>query len=204
MNPLLLFVVSMISLATFVSASEPRPLMQGGDREVSFKLKDKNGKTPRLFLFNSAEQEGTADSINYWRDTQDVKEDGVVVDFRGIRFLRSKERPNDLVVRLVGIKNEIELGDTISLAELQSGKPQKLHFGPAALGFGPISGTTDADMTLSYDPKSRTLDIAEVSGQLEWKRPFHDAQKDGGSLKEVTGEIGDVAAGGIVLQPDAK
>ena len=107
-------------------------------------------------------------------------------------------------MRLIGIKNELELGDTISLDELASGKQQKLHFGPAAIGLGPISGTTDADMTLSYDPQSRTLDIPEVAGQFEWKRPFFDAQKDAGSLKDVTGEIGEVPPGGLILKPLTK
>ncbi len=192
------------SIVGTARAEQPSPLFKRGESAVTFKLKDRDGKTPRIVLFQDADQAATADSINYWRDTQDLGPDGVAVDFKGIRFLKSKERPDDLTVRLVGIKNELELGDAISLAELQSGKTQKLHFGPVTLGFIPISGTTDAEMILRYDPRSRSLDIAEVSGQFEWKRLLHDAQSDAGSLTDVTGEVGDVPPGGQILKPAAK
>jgi hypothetical protein len=187
-----------------LTAAELAPLFANGNDVVTFKIRDKTGGTPELRLFSAADQADTAESINYWRDTLKPQEVGVAVDFKGIRFLRSKVRPDELVVRLVGIKNELELTEPVSLRDLESGKPLTLHFGPVALGFGPISGTTDADLTFSYDPRRRALDIAEVAGQLEWKRPFHDAQKDRGTLKNVTGEIGDVPAGESVLKPAAK
>jgi hypothetical protein len=196
--------VALISLGGAACAQEPRPLFENGDQAVTFKLKDKNGKTPHLLLFDAPDQAPTADSINYWRDTPNPKEDGVAVDFKGIRFLRSPENPDDLAVRLVGIKNELELGETVSLDELQSGRPQKLHFGPTTMGTWPITGTTDAEMTLSYDPKRRTLEIPEIAGQFAWKRPFYDAQADAGSLRDVTGEIGNVPRGGVILKPDSK
>jgi hypothetical protein len=185
-------------------AEQQRPLFKKGESTVTFKLQDRDGKTPRIVLFQGADQAATADSINYWRDTQDLGCDGVAVDFKGIRFLQSKENPDELTVRLIGIKNELELGDAISLAELQSGKTQKLHFGPVAIGSIPISGTTDAEMVLRYDPRSRSLDIPEVSGQFEWKRLFYDAQSDAGSLTDVTGEVGDLPPGGQILKPVAK
>lgn len=188
-------------IAAAARAEELRPLFKNGESAVTFRLKDRTGKTPRIVLFRAEDQAATADSINYWRDTQNLGVDGVAVDFKGIRFLQSKENPDELTVRLVGIKNELELGDAISLAELQSGKKQKLHFGPAAIGSIPISGTTDAEMVLRYDPRSRSLDIPEVSGQFEWKRLFHDAQSDSGSLTDVTGEVGDVPPGGQILKP---
>ena len=56
-------------------------------------------------------------------------------------------------------------------------------------------------MVLRYDPRNRSLDIAEVSGQFEWKRLFYDAQSDSGSLTDVTGEVGEVPPGGQILKP---
>lgn len=203
MNIKLLTLLLAASIVGTARAEQPRPLFKRGESEVTFKLKDRDGKTPRIVLFQGADLAPTANSINYWRDTQDLG-DGVAVDFRGIRFLQSNESPDDLTVRLVGIKNELELGDPISLAELQSGKTQKLHFGPVTLGYIPISGTTDAEMVLRYDPRRRSLDIPEVSGQFEWKRLLYDAQSDAGSLADVTGEIGEVPPGGQVLKPAAK
>lgn len=181
-------------------AAEPRPLVPLDAAGVTFKLEDRQGKTPRLLLFTSPDQAGTADSINYWRDTPH-KESGVVVEFKGIRFLRSAEAPDELIVRLVGLKNELELNKRVSLAELESGKPQKFHFGPVAMGApGVISGTTDAEMHLAYDPANRTLTIPKVSGSFEWKRPFYDAQADSGSLSDVHGKVGDLPEGASVLR----
>jgi hypothetical protein len=59
-------------------------------------------------------------------------------------------------------------------------------------------------MTLSYDPRTRELSIPDVSGELEWKRPFVDPQKDSGALYDVTGEVGDVPPGAQILKPPAK
>ena len=188
-------------IAATARAEQPRPLFKKGESAVTFKLKDRNGKTPRIVLFRGKDQAATADSINYWRETQGLCDEGVAVDFKGIRFLKSKENPDELTVRLVGIKNELELGDALSLSELQSGKPQKLHFGPVTMGFIPISGTTDAEMILRYDPRNRSLDIPEVSGQFEWKRFLYYAQSDSGSLNDVTGEVADVPPGGQILKP---
>jgi hypothetical protein len=191
------------SIAATTRAEQTFPLLKKGEPAVTFKLKDRDGKTPRIVLFRGKDQAATADSINYWRDTQDLGADGVAVDFKGIRFLRSKENPDELTVRLVGIKNELELSEPLSLSELQSGKPQKLHFGPVTMGIIPISGTTDAEMVLRYDPRNRSLDIPEVSGQFEWKRLLYDAQSDAASLTDVTGEVGDMPSGGQILKPTA-
>jgi hypothetical protein len=181
-------------------AAEPRPLVPLDAPAVTFRLEDRQGKTPQIVLFTSPDQAGTADSINYWRDTPN-KEPGVVVEFKGIRFLRSADAPDELIVRLVGIKNELELNKRVSLAELESGKPQKFHFGPVAMGApGVISGTTDAEMHLAYDPANGTLKIPKVSGSFEWKRPFFDAQADTGSLTDVSGKVGELPEGASVLR----
>ncbi len=182
-------------------AAQNKPLFDSGQQEVTFVLKDRAGITPRLVLFNTPAQSGTADSINYWRDTRTVVKSGVAVDFKGIRFFRSPRDPDRLSVRLVGIKNELELGASLSLASLETGKPLELHFGPVSLGGGIVTGTTDAEMTLQYLPESRTLRIAEVSGQFEWKRLFSEAQKDSGKLTDVTGEVGNLPPGGAILKP---
>jgi len=194
--------VCLVPIATLTRAQESRPLFEGDEQVVTFKLRDKQGNTPHLTLFTAPDQAATAGSINYWRNTRDSNEGGVAVDFKGIRFLRSSSTSDALVVRLVGIKNELELGQTISLRELKSGKPQQLHFGPVTVGF-PISLATDAEITLAYDPDKRVLNIPEVSGQLEWHRPFEAGQKDVGTLKDVTGVIGDVPTSGMVLKPPA-
>jgi hypothetical protein len=199
-----LTVLAAMAMIGTARAEQALPLFKNGESAVTFRLRDRNGKTPRIVLFLGAEQAATAESINYWRDTKDICPKGVAVDFKGIRFIRSKEHPDELTVRLVGIKNELELGEPISLSELQSGKTMKLHFGPATLGAIPISGTTDAEMVLRYEPRNRSLDIAEVSGQFEWKRLFYDAQSDSGSLTDVTGEVGEVPPGGQILKPVAK
>ena len=199
----LLLLLLAIAPATRVHGTEPRPLFDSPEGTITFKLKDKAGKTPRLVLFRAAKQAETASSINFWRGTLDSKQDGVVVEFKGIRFLRSTGR-DDLVVRLVGIKNEMELPTTISLHDLESGKPQELRFGPIAMGGGPISGTTDTNMVLSYNSENRTLTITKISGQLEWRQLLAEPQKDGGSLKDMTGELGEIPPGGVVLRAPAK
>ncbi len=71
-------------------------------------------------------------------------------------------------------RTKVELAETISLAALESGKQHKFHFGPTVLGYGPITGTSDADLVLRFDPVTRTLDLPEISGQLTWKRLFYD------------------------------
>jgi hypothetical protein len=188
---------------TRVQGTEPRPLFDASEGAITFKLKDKEGKTPRLVLFTAAKQAETASSINFWRGTLDSKQDGVLVEFKGIRFLRSGDS-DDLVVRLVGTKNEMELPITISLPELESGKPQKLRFGPITMGPGPISGTTDTDMVLSYNSENRTLTITKISGQLEWRQLLAEPQKDGGSLRDITGDVGEIPPGAVILKARAK
>ncbi|REK18693.1 MAG: hypothetical protein DWQ37_03925 [Planctomycetota bacterium] len=182
-------------------AAEPQPLLSPDEKEVTFRLHDKQGDTPQLMLFGDPDEAPTADSINYWRGTPNPRKDGVVVQFKGIRFLRDGGSPDELIVRLVGIKNELELNKTISLEDLQSGKPQEFHFGPVAMGApGVITGTTDAVMQLSYDPANRTLKIPKVSGKFEWKRIFYDPQEDEGALANVTGKVGTLPEGESVLK----
>jgi hypothetical protein len=190
-----------IALVAPVFAADMRPLLAPGEEGVTFKLHDKDGKTPQLVLFRSAQQADTAASINYWRDTPNAGGQGVLVEFKGIRFLRAPDAPGELIVRLIGIKNELELNTRLPLAELESGKPQKMHFGPVAIGAaGLISGTTDADMQLTYDPTNRSLKIPKISGKLDWKRIFRDAQSDSGSLSDVTGRVGEVVSDGTILR----
>lgn len=186
--------------ATQLQAAETVPLLDHDEQAVTFVLKDKDGKVPQLWLFDATHEAGTADSINFWRGTPVVDKAGVAVQFKGLRFQRERTSSDALIVRLVGIKNELELTERISLAELQTGKPQRLRFGPVAIGAGFITGTTDAEMLLSYNPADRSLVIDEVSGEFEWKRLFYDSQKDSGSLSEVSGEVGEVPPGGTILK----
>ncbi len=115
------------------NTAERHSLFEKGEEVVTFVLKDSLGKTPRLILFDDPSQAATADSINYWRDTRDLLKVGVAVDFKGIRFLRSGADADQVLVHLVGIKNELELGTTIPLEDLEGGKPQRLRFGPVTL-----------------------------------------------------------------------
>jgi hypothetical protein len=191
---------SVVLAATLARAAEPVPLLDQGEQAVTFVLKDKRGKVPQLSLFTSAAHADTADSINFWRGTTGLGQPGVAVQFKGLRFLRERSSSDALIVRLVGIKNELELTERVSLADLHTGKPLRLHFGPVAIGAGFITGTTDAEMLLSYNPTDRTLVVEEVSGEFEWKRLFHDPQKDSGSLTEISGEVGEVPPGGTILR----
>ncbi len=196
------FLALTLVFSALASAAEPLQLFQDDEQAVTFKLQNGEGKIPQLLLFSASNQAETADSINYWRGTPNLNENGVVVEFKAIRFLRCEGSPDELVVRLVGIKNELELGERISVQELQSGTRQKFHFGPVVMGApGLITGTTDAVMLLSYDPSNRTLKIPEVSGKFQWKRLFYDPQEDSGELTNVTGEVGEVAPGDTVLRP---
>lgn len=189
----------MLCPATLLAA-EHQPLFAKGADSVTFVLKDSNGKTPRIVLFGEPAQAETAESINYWRETPDLLKAGVAVDFKAIRFLRNDKQPGKVILRLVGIKNELELGVALSLADLESGKPQRLHFGPATIGAGVVSGTTDARMLLEYLPETRALRIAEVSGQFEWKRLLNDPQSDSGKLENVSGAVGTAPPGETILK----
>ena len=182
------------------SAAEPRPLLAPDEQEVTFVLADADGNTPRLALFATPDKSDTADSINFWRGTRGLIDAGVAVEFKALRFLRDANAPDTLVVRLVGIKNELELGSRIALADVQSGKPQRLHFGPVAIGVGIVTGTTDAEMLLCYNAQDRTLSIPEISGQFEWKRLFSDPQSDTGELVNVTGQVGKAPSGSAILK----
>jgi hypothetical protein len=193
---LLALTVSWVS----ASAAEPLPLLGPKEQAVTFVLADAQGETPRLALFDAPDESDTADSINFWRGTRGVIDAGVAVEFKALRFLRDADAPETLVVRLVGIKNELELGTRIALNELQSGKPQRLHFGPVAIGAGIVTGTTDAEMLLSYNAQDRTLRIPEISGRFEWKRLFYDPQSDTGELTDVTGQVGKAPSGGAILK----
>ncbi len=191
----------LLTLAATTHAEEPRPLLQPGEQSVTFKLQDAKGKIPQLLLFREPDEKDTADSINYWRGTPNSKEQGVVVEFKAIRFLRCDDDADKLIVRLVGIKNELELGSHVALEQLESGKQQEFHFGPVTLGApGLIAGTTDAEMLLSYDPEHRRVTIPKVSGTFAWKRFLYDPQEDAGSLTDVTGKVGDVPAGEEILK----
>jgi len=185
-------------------ASEPRPLLAPGEQSVSFVLKDADGRTPQLALFDQPAEKDTADSVNFWRGTRDLIQRGVAVQFKGLRFLRDEVDPELLVVRLVGVKNELELTERLPLKEVQSGKQLRMHFGPAAIGAGIVTGTTDAEMLLAYDPTDRTLSIPEISGQFEWKRIFYNPESDSGGLVDVRGEVGEVPPGGSILKATAK
>lgn len=185
-------------------AAEPRPLLEPEEQSISFVLKDADGQTPQLALFDLPVEKDTADSINFWRGTRNLIKSGVAVQFKGIRFLRDEKDPELLVVRLVGVKNELELTERLQVQEVQSGKPLRMHFGPAAIGAGIVTGTTDAEMLLAYDPADRTLSIPEISGQFQWKRLFYDPQSDSGGLVNVKGEVGKVPPGGSVLKATTK
>jgi hypothetical protein len=192
--------LALVTSSISASAAEPQPLLGPKEQAVTFLLEDGQGKTPRLALFDALDESDTADSINFWRGTRNVIDAGVAVDFKALRFLRDANAPDTLVVRLVGIKNELELGTRVALADLQSGKPQRLHFGPVAIGAGIVTGTTDAEMLLTYNAQDRTLLIPEISGQFEWKRLFYDPQSDTGELVNVTGQVGNAPSGGAILK----
>ncbi len=196
-----LLLVSICLLATPGAAAESHPLLMPDEQEVTFKLQDKDGKVPQLLLFRSPEQADTADSINYWRGTPNSGGQGLIVQFKGIRFLRSEDAPDKLIVRLVGIKNELELGSRIPIEQLESGKQQRFRFGPVTMGApGLISGTTDAVMLLSYDPKNRQVTIPKVSGTFAWKRFLYDPEEDSGSLTNVSGKVGELPPGEEILE----
>ncbi len=199
----ILFTQWTISLILTAQGADYPPLFDSAESTVTFKLKDKEGNTPRLVLFRKVNQALTAESINFLRGTVDSKQSGVVVEFKGIRFVQSMGS-DDLVVRLVGIKNELELPTTISTRELESGKVQKLHFGPTTMGGGPVSGITDTEMALRYDSDKRTLSIPSISGQFEWRQLLADPQKDSGSLKDITGDIGELPTSGSILKATPK
>lgn len=183
-------------------AAEPRPLLAPDEQAVSFVLKNADGQTPQLALFDADQETDTADSINFWRGTRDLIKRGVAVQFKGLRFLRDEMDPSLLVVRLVGVKNELELTERLPLKDVESGKQLRMHFGPAAIGAGIVTGTTDAEMLLAYDPTDRTLTIPEISGQFQWKRIFYDPQSDSGGLVDVRGEVGEVPPGGSILKAE--
>lgn len=185
-------------------ATEPRLLLAPDEQSVSFVLENSDGQTPQLALFDEPQEKDTADSINFWRGTRDLIPRGVAVQFKGLRFLRDEADPELLVVRLVGVKNELELTERVPLKDVQSGKPLRMHFGPASIGAGIVTGTTDADMLIAYDPADRTLSIPEISGQFEWKRIFYDPKSDSGGLMKVKGEVGEVPPGGSILKAAAK
>ncbi len=186
------------------NASEPRPLLAPGEQSVTFVLKNADGRTPQFALFDQPAEKDTADSINFWRGTRDLVQRGVAVQFKALRFLRDEADPELLVVRLVGVKNELELTERVPLKEVQSGKQLRMHFGPAAIGAGIVTGTTDAEMLLAYDSTDRTLSIPEISGQFEWKRIFYDPESDSGGLMDVRGEVGEVPPGGSILKATEK
>lgn len=194
----LLFALTVSSISAL--ATEPLPLLGPREQAVTFVLADIQGATPRLALFDAPDEADTADSINFWRGTRGVIDAGVAVEFKALRFLRDTDSPDSLVVRLVGIKNELELGTRIAITDLQSGRPQRLHFGPVAIGAGIVTGTTDAEMLLSYNAQDRTLRIPEISGQFEWKRLFYDPQSDTGELSNVSGQVGTAPPGGTILK----
>jgi hypothetical protein len=185
-------------------AAESFSLLAPDQSEITFKLRDKKGGTPRVMLFDSSRESDTADSINFWRGSEAPPGGGVAVEFKGIRFLRDPENPDRVVVRLVGITNELELNGTLSIRELESGKEKKLHFGPAVINIGVISLQTDAEMELQFDSATGTLDIKKVSGKLEWARLFKPAQSDSGSLSQVTGAVGEVEPGNLILKPNVR
>jgi hypothetical protein len=203
-----MLLMATLSAAGPASAAEtsarPRDLLEPGQRAVTFVLKDDRGQTPQLALFDSPDQSDTADSINFWRGTRGLIDRGVAVQFKGLRFLRDEVSPDTLVVRLIGVKNELELTARVALADLQRGKSLRMHFGPAAIGAGIVTGTTDAEMLLTYNAIDRTLHVAEISGQFEWKRLFHDPQSDSGELTNVSGEVGELPPGGTILKAAQK
>lgn len=202
MPPLcMLMVVSALALAPQESS---QPLFVNGRQSVTFVLRDAQDAVPRLVLFGAPNQSETAASINYWRGTSDLKMPGVVVEFKGIRFLRSKNDPDKAEIRLVGLKNEIEWSGKISVSEFERGEPMALRFGPVTLGYGPISAKTDATLELRYDAKSGVLDIQKASGCLEWKHLFSDPQSDCGALTDIKGEVGELPSGSTLLHADGK
>jgi hypothetical protein len=193
-----------ILCASSAFAAEPQPLLAPGEQSVAFVLKNADGQIPQFALFDQPKEKDTADSINFWRGTPDLVQRGVAVQFKGLRFLRDEDDPQRLVVRLVGVKNELELTERLPLKDIESGKQLRMHFGPAAIGVGVVTGTTDAEMLLAFDPADRTLSIPEISGQFQWKRIFYDPQTDSGGLTDVTGEVGELPPGGSILKAEPK
>jgi hypothetical protein len=59
-------------------------------------------------------------------------------------------------------------------------------------------------VVLRYDPEKRILTIPTISGQLEWRQLLADPQKDSGSLKDITGEIGFLPRTGSILKAAPK
>jgi hypothetical protein len=72
------------------------------------------------------------------------------------------------------------------------------------MGGGPVSGITDTEMALRYEPEKHTLSIPNISGQFEWRQLLADPQKDSGSLKDITGEIGELPMTGSILKATPK
>jgi hypothetical protein len=192
--------------ALLIAQTDRQPLIAAGEDAVTFVLSDEQGRVPRLILFDNPEQRLTAASINLLRGTSNVVPSGVAVDFRALRFLRSAADPSQVIVRLVGIKNEFELATPLSLRELESGKSITVHFGPATIGAGFVSGTTDAELVLEYHAADRTVRILKAGGQFTWAPILQEPEQDTGTLKDLKGVVGSVPSVGAVLKadPDAK
>lgn len=191
-----------LMLAFTASAADESPFFADDEPIATFALRDANGDVPKLLLFKEPDQASTAASINYWRDTVGYGNAGVVVAFRGIRFVRVEPGSDNLLVRLVGLKNEFETTTAISLRSLESGKPQTLKFGPITMGYGPVTGTTAVDMKLRYEASTRQLKITKATGYIEWQRLFCDPQSDDGSLENLTGRVAEIPAGASILKAE--
>lgn len=184
------------------SPTVERRLIEDSERSVTFALRTAAGEVPQFVLFDEPDQAATAASINYWRDTPAPPSGGVVVAFKGLRFLRHEERSDSIMVRLIGLKNEIEMSEAISLTAVESGQRLQLHFGPVTLGYGPITGTSEADLDLQFDPQTRRLNLFNVSGYILWKRVFTNPQSDKGTLHDIVGYAADIPTGGLILKPE--
>src|SRR5437870_2372301 len=95
------------------SQSALHPLLSDHENEVTFVLSDRQGQTPKFVLFDRPDQADAAASVNFWRGTQGLVKSGVPVEFRAIRFIRDPKSPQQVQVRLVGIKNEIQLARSL-------------------------------------------------------------------------------------------
>ena len=144
-----------------------QPLFAEDETQVTFVLRDEQGKIPTFFLFTEKEQATTALAINTFRRTPEPR--GVELRFEAIRFLQDEDEPDKLWVRAVGIANETDGKTPISRDRLESGEPLDLLFHDEIQVRFVAHVVYEIRMTIQYLPQTQRLQLTNTSGSISWK-----------------------------------
>lgn len=177
-----IFIPALIALS-FVTASAQAAtgaLFANGASET-FKLQDKNGKTPEFRILDGGGSEqalalGVIATLNAQAEVQPKlpMQNHVDLKLQSLKFEPLSKTSKELAMMIKLSGYEIEFKETVNRAKFESGANIEINFPQKEKQLAMFNVESSGKLKMKFDPKTQTLLLSDVQAKMKYESPLGD------------------------------